>query len=297
MSKELTAHELMDQELVDTIRERLESNRQALHDLRGATRQLEMMNRKLQESESLKSHFLSNIRNEINNPLTSIMGLSRQLIAKPDAVENTALVGPMIYLEAFNLDFQLQNIFVAAELEAGEALPAYARVDVSGVIEAVLELLVHQISRKNIVVNKRFPAPLVFISDAHKLQVILKNLLSNALEYSPEGGEVEVSAELQDEDLFLAVRDAGIGIDPEHQDRVFDRFKQLESGATKSHPGHGLGLSVCKSLVELMGGSISLNSAPSCGCRVEVSFPVVTEEVNVTAQDSNVFLFDEPEEF
>ncbi|MDT8421742.1 MAG: HAMP domain-containing sensor histidine kinase [Desulfuromonadales bacterium] len=297
MSKELTAHELMDQELVDTIRDRLDSNRKALHDLREVTRQLEMMNRKLQESEALKSHFLSNIRNEINNPLTSIMGLSRQLIAKPDAVENTALVGPMIYLEAFNLDFQLQNIFIAAELEAGESLPAYARVDVAGVVDTVLDQQGHQLSRKNIALKVTVEKPLLFVSDAHKLQIIIMNLLSNALEFSPDGGEVEIRAEPRDGGLYLMVRDGGIGIAAADQDQVFDRFKQLESGTTKRHPGHGLGLSICKSLAELMEGSVTLVSAPGEGCRVEVFLPEVSIDVNMTAQDSNVFLFDEPEEF
>ena len=109
-------HKPSDEELIEEIRQRFEFNQNALADLQALTQKLEQMNERLKESEALKSQFLSNIRNEINNPLTSIMGLSRQLITKPDAVENTALVGPMIYMEAFNLDFQLQNIFIAAEL-------------------------------------------------------------------------------------------------------------------------------------------------------------------------------------
>lgn len=297
MSKELSGHELMDQELVDTLKERLDSNRKALHDLREVTKQLELINRKLQESEALKSHFLSNIRNEINNPLTSILGLSRQLIAKPDFTENMTLVGPMIYLEAFNLDFQLQNIFIAAELEAGEALPSYAKVDVAGVIDTTLDLQLHQISQKNISTTKTAPASLMFISDVQKLQIILMNLLSNALEFSPEGSKVEIIAELRDGGLSLAVKDTGIGIDPDNQARVFDRFHQLDAGTTKSHPGHGLGLSVSKSLAEMMEGTISLSSAPGEGCTVELFLPEPSVDVNMTAQDSNVFLFDEPEEF
>lgn len=297
MSKDLTAQEMTDQELVDVLKERLDSNRKALHDLREVTKQLELTNRKLQESEALKSHFLSNIRNEINNPLTSIMGLSRQLIAKPDSSDHTALVGPMIYLEAFNLDFQLQNIFVAAELEAGEAFPSYAKVDVGGVIDTVLDLQLHQISQKNISMSKNVEAPILFVSDAQKLQIVLLNLLSNALEFSPEGSKIELSAEVCDGGLVLAVKDTGIGIDPEKQARVFDRFHQLDTGTTKGHRGHGLGLSISKALTELMGGTISLTSAPGAGSTFELYLPEPDVDVNMTAQDSNVFLFDEPEEF
>lgn len=297
MSKELSGHELQDQELVDTLKERLDSNRKALHGLRAATKQLELINRKLQESEALKSHFLSNIRNEINNPLTSIMGLSRQLIAKPDSSENVSLVGPMIYMEAFNLDFQLQNIFIAAELEAGEAFPAYAKVDVVGVIDTTLDLQLHQISQKNISVIKTVPETLMFVSDAQKLQIILMNLLSNALEFSPEGAKVEIIAEQRDGGLCLAVKDSGVGIDSDDQVRVFDRFHQLDAGSTKKHPGHGLGLSISKALAELMEGTVSLSSTPGAGCTVELLLPAPNVDVNMTAQDSNVFLFDEPEEF
>lgn len=297
MSNELTAQEMTDQELVEILQERLDSNRKALHDLREVTRQLELINKKLQESEALKSHFLSNIRNEINNPLTSIMGLSRQLISRSDSAENTALVGPMIYLEAFNLDFQLQNIFIAAELEAGEAVPAYAKVDINGVVDTVLDLQLHQSSQKNISIIKNVPEALTFTSDAQKLQIILLNLLSNALEFSPERSKVEVVAELCEGGLSLAVKDAGVGIGSADQSRVFDRFHQLEEGTTKSHPGHGLGLSICKALAELMDGQISLDSAPGKGCTVALLLTEPDVDVNMTAKDSNVFLFDEPQEF
>lgn len=297
MNKQLTAEEMSDQELVEILKERLDSNRKALHDLREVTKQLELINKKLQESEALKSHFLSNIRNEINNPLTSIMGLSRQLIAKPDAPDNTALVGPMIYMEAFNLDFQLQNIFIAAELEAGEALPSYAKVDVAGVVDTALDLQLHQLSQKNISIEKNVPTPLTFTSDAQKLQIVLLNLLSNALEFSPEGAKVQVSAGLRDGGLSIVVKDNGVGIDEEKQARVFDRFYQLESGSTKSHPGHGLGLSISKALAELMEGTVSLESAPGEGSSVELFLPEPNVDVTTMAQDSNVFLFDEPEEF
>lgn len=297
MSHEMTAHELVDQELVDTLKERLDSNRKALHDLRVVTRQLELTNRKLQESEALKSHFLSNIRNEINNPLTSIMGLARQLIAKPETSENAALVGPMIYLEAFALDFQLQNIFIAAELEAGEAVPSYSRVDVIGIIDTVLDLQLHQIAQKNIAIGKTAPPALCFGSDAQKLQIILLNLLSNALEFAPNGSKVEIIAEARDGGISVAVRDSGIGIDPDQQARVFDRFHQLDAGTTKSHRGHGLGLSISKALAELMEGTISLSSAPGQGCTVELFLPEPSVAVSMTAQDSNVFLFDDAEEF
>ena len=118
--------EICDHELVDILQERLDSNRNALYDLKELTSVLEKTNARLQESESLKGQFLSNIRNEINNPLSSIMGLAQELLSSKDAGRKTELCAPLIYAEAFNLDFQLQNIFIAAELEAGESILSFA---------------------------------------------------------------------------------------------------------------------------------------------------------------------------
>ena len=100
-------HKPTDEELIEEIRRRFEFNRKALDDMRAMTRKLEQVNEKLQESEALKSQFLSNIRNEINNPLSAIMGLAAQLIDQscdPDVCRDTIR---MIYAEAFNLDAPL----------------------------------------------------------------------------------------------------------------------------------------------------------------------------------------------
>jgi signal transduction histidine kinase len=153
---------LTDDELIKELEERFAFNQKALEDLQNMTKKLEKMNSKLQESEALKSHFLSNIRNEINNPLTSIMGLSQQCLCNPSESERCTSVARMIYHEAFTLDFQLQNIFVAAELEAGEADPAFANVDVSTIIDRVVESQEFQISEKSMQIkaDREKPLPL-----------------------------------------------------------------------------------------------------------------------------------------
>ena len=163
---------LTDEELIKELEERFSFNQKALEDLQNMTKKLEAMNAKLQESEALKSHFLSNIRNEINNPLTSIMGLSHQCLSsqvEPDRFESIAR---MIYHEAFSLDFQLQNIFVAAELEAGEADPAFANVDVSTIIDRVVYAHDFQLSEKKMTIKADHEKQLVFSTDARMVRLI-----------------------------------------------------------------------------------------------------------------------------
>ncbi len=288
---------LTDQELIEALQQRLDFNRRALHDLQGATSQLEATNRKLQESEALKSHFLSNIRNEINNPLASIIGLSRQLAGGAGGVEMTAAIAQMIYAEAFQLDFQLQNIFVAAELEAGEAVPEGGRVEVAGIIGGALETLRHQAEQKAIAIRCAGPEDLSFVTDAAKLQLMVGNLLANAIEFTPEQGCVEIEFGLEEEYLRVAVRDSGAGIAPEDQELVFDRFRQLDSGSTKSHRGHGLGLSLVRALAQLLGGTVLLESSPGAGSIFTLVLPPASAVSDVAATDGNLFLFDQAEEF
>nr|NIQ97124.1 HAMP domain-containing histidine kinase [Desulfuromonadales bacterium]NIR33135.1 HAMP domain-containing histidine kinase [Desulfuromonadales bacterium]NIS43122.1 HAMP domain-containing histidine kinase [Desulfuromonadales bacterium] len=238
-----TPSKLTDQELIEELKDRFDFNRKALQDLAALTKKLEEVNSKLQDSEALKSHFLSNIRNEINNPLTSIMGLSRQLMEGNADPQKATSTGSLIYFEAFTLDFQLRNIFMAAELEAGEAVPAFAHVDICSLVTSALEMFDHQADLKKLDIVCSCARDLLFTTDAQKLQVMLHNLLANAIEYSGEGGKVEVTAEISDERLRIVVRDSGGGIEEKDREAIFDRFKQLEAGTTKSHPGHGLGLS------------------------------------------------------
>ncbi len=288
---------LSDDELIKELEERFAFNQKALCDLREMTEKLEVMNAKLQESEALKGHFLSNIRNEINNPLTSIMGLSQQCLCSQSESERCVSTARMIYHEAFSLDFQLQNIFVAAELEAGEINPAFSHVDVSTIIDRVVEAFDYQINEKQMEVEADRKMPLVFSTDARMVRLILINLLGNAVKFGSEAGRVDVSAKVVKNTLKLIVRDDGEGIAKVDQDTVFDRFRQLDSGTTKIHRGHGLGLSIVRSLVEMLDGELHISSAKGKGCVVTITLPQPDVEVKDVAQEGNLFIFDDAEQF
>jgi len=289
---------LTDEQLIHELQSRFAFKRKAFNDLTVITRQLEVTNRRLQESEAIKSHFLANIRNEINNPLTSIIGLSSQLMESGGGTEETAMVSRLIFSEAFNLDFQLQNILIAAELEAGESLPSFNRVDVSGVLDRVLDLLGHKIGEKGVTVVKSAPEKLLFTTDAQKLHLMVINLLANAIEFSPAGGKIEVVLAVSGAGLEVSVRDQGPGVPPEDRETIFDRFRQLDDSSTKMHPGHGLGLSIVKALTELFGGSVSLADGEGGGSLFAFTLPESDVEVcEDLSQEGNMFFFDQPETF
>ena len=106
-----------------------------------------------------------------------------------------------------------------------------------------------------------------------------------------------MTAEVVDGILRLTVKDDGEGIPKEDQETIFDRFRQLESGTTKSHRGHGLGLSIVRALVEMLGGELELESDQNKGCKVVISLPEPDAEVKDSAQEGNMFIFDDAEQF
>ena len=289
-------HNYTNDDLFAELKFRYDLNRSALSELQIVSQELEILNRKLQASEAMKGHFLSNIRNEINNPLTSISGLARHLMTGRCAPEQVSEIAGMIYSEAFDLDFQLRNIFVAAELEAGEAQPEFCNVEMESLLKNTVELLTRHLAVKQINVIESVTSstsPPLFVSDARMLQVMLSNLLTNAIKFSPVGGTVRVEMQISPTGLQLSVADHGSGIDPVDQKKIFDRFVQMESGTTRTHRGHGLGLSITRALVELLGGRVTVVSARGAGAKfnLDIPAPQLAATVSLHASDGNFFLF------
>ncbi len=295
---------LTDSELIEELDKRFKENEKAFNALKIMTKKLENLNAKLHDSETLKSSFLSNIKNEINNPLTSILLMSKELISgEPLDAETLSSVGRVIHSEAFSLNSQLRNIFAAAEFESGDATLCVSKTNINSLLNSTIESLQHKANRKAAKVNYT-PAggsesETSFNSDPDKLHLIIFNLLANAIEFSSEGGQVELMAWKQDGNLYISVKDHGAGIDRTDQDKIFDRFKQLDSGVTKNHLGHGLGLSIVKAAIDILNGTISVESEKEKGCAFTVSIPEgeVEPELGIVSDDGNEFIFEGAEEF
>jgi signal transduction histidine kinase len=287
-------------ELVGGLKNLHVQDRALKEQLKNLTKNLEELNTKLKESESLKTNFLSNIRNEINNPITTIMGLSEQIIRRlhpdPISVQKTA---ELIYSDAFDLDFQFRNIFVAAELEAGEYVANISNVDVESLIKRTINAFKHKAERKRLAISYSYKSIYetedknYFKTDSEKLKLILSNLLSNAIEFSLDDGKIELNIKRDDKYLVFSMKDYGIGFDMGDQKKIFERFRQLDTGMRRRHGGHGLGLSIIRDLIELFGGTISVISSQGQGSVFTVLIPEVEniEKIDVFSDDGNVFVF------
>lgn len=293
---------ISDDELIEELSNRFAQSRKAFSDLSVVNRKLLEMNERLERSESLKSNFLSNIRNEINNPLNAITGLASQLAIVGSGNEEIISISSLIGAEACHLDFQLRNIFMAAELEAGEVSPRCVKVHLASALRELVNSFLQVAAKKSVMLSlvcSQSEEGAIAVLDFEKFHIIISNLLSNAIEYSTAGGVVEVSFSIGgDGCLQISVQDHGVGIASEDQQRVFDRFVQLETGTTRAHLGHGLGLSITRALVELMQGSISLASVPGEGTLFTLTIPPcsILDDEESFSEAGNLFLFDDMSE-
>ncbi len=298
-------YKLTDIELIEELKNRFDENSKTFSSLKVLNERLVEVNEKLQESEALKSNFLSNIRNEMNNPLTSILCFSKMLFSGETLDrESVPSIARNIYSEAFNLDFQLRNIFVAAEIEAGETVPNISSVDVDMLINSLIELFSFKAKDKKIIIDYNTDNVsgnnAGFMTDPEKLQLILSNLFSNAIKYSHEGGRIEINAWRENGSLSVSVKDFGIGIDESELKAVFERFRQVDAGTTKSHSGHGLGAAVTKAITELLDGTIYVSSEKGSGSEFVIAIPEanINIEVDTYSGESNeIFFNDEEQEF
>jgi len=238
------------------------------------------VNEKLRDSERLKGHFISNITNEIVNPFASVLALAQNIKQLNESeISKAHQMAELIFEEAFHLDFQLKNIFAAALIEAGKEEIKYSEIDINQLsnhinsyFKPLLEKNCIQLSI-NVRTTRNNEVPILFTSDRDKLEMILKNLISNSIKYSPEDSFVEVKYQLSKGELQLEVSDHGKGINPEDRKVIFDRFKQLDERINSINTGHGLGLSIVQAYAEMLGGRVTLNTDFDSGTAVKVVIP------------------------
>lgn len=254
--------ELSNKALLEEFQRRLNAGEKALAQKEDMLKELNKLNKKLEKAEALKSHFISNIKNEINNPLTSILALSHNLLRKQNLLTEEAKRSlSLIYKEAHTLDFQLANIITAAEIEAGESVPQLVNIHVNDNIQSVIKTFESSIKAKLLAIKISGDDDARFVTDNHYFKVIVSNLISNAIKFNKEGGQVNIEIAEGVDHLTLQVSNTGKSIKEDELPQIFDRFSQVEMSNVKDYLGYGLGLSVTRDLVEILNGSIEVVSS------------------------------------
>jgi signal transduction histidine kinase len=243
------------------------------------------LNKQLIESEKAKSRFLSLIANELNNPMTALLGMIPHLA--PPVGDAREAIFDLAHEEALLLDSRIQNLVAASEIESGEMDSTYALVDPKVLIEEALKSFKYRIKSKNIKVMLESSLDTKIVSDPRKLYLILKNILANACDYGDAGQIVNVDIAQNDSNMIIAVKNKGTLPHVEYKPQIFTRFA---NGPQGDH-GLGLGLSIARELCERLGGNIDYDSQEST-VTFTMTFPLQSTLPDSNACGSNEFLFE-----
>ncbi|MFA6572074.1 MAG: ATP-binding protein, partial [Bacteroidota bacterium] len=227
-----------------------------------------------EESDKLKTAFLQNMSHEIRTPLNGIIGFSGLLNGKDLSKDDIKDFTSMISQSGQRLIEIVNNVLDISKIQTGQVKIEQKPIVINSIFSDLFTFFSHLAEAKNISLNyHNLDDKLRTIySDETKLHQILTNLINNAVKFT-KSGSIDFGYEIKGNVIELYVKDTGIGIPPEFYDRIFDRFTQADLSITRGYEGAGLGLAICKGLVELLGGRIWLESEINKGTTFFFTLP------------------------
>ncbi|MFA7638114.1 MAG: ATP-binding protein, partial [Parvibaculum sp.] len=224
-----------------------------------------------------KSEFLANMSHELRTPLNAIIGFSE--------IMGSGLFGELgspkykeyatdIHASGTHLLELINDILDMSKIEAGRMTLETQEIEISDVVEESLRLVSGRADMANVTIENALPALPGVRADKRAVKQVLLNLLSNAVKFTPAGGSIYLRGSAADSVITLAVEDTGIGIPASALPKIGRPFEQVESQHSKTHKGTGLGLALSRSLVELHGGTLTIESTEGVGTKVSFTLPL-----------------------
>ncbi|AKT30932.1 response regulator [Pseudomonas syringae pv. actinidiae] len=307
--KESQAHLETQQAELEQTNEQLAEQSQALADQRDALdRNNEELNiaqgelqaraDELQRASKYKSEFLANMSHELRTPLNSSLILAKLLAENPseNLTAEQVKFAESIYSAGNDLLNLINDILDISKVEAGKLEVRPENSSVSRLVEGLRGLFQPLAAEKKLAftVDIQAGAPTMLFTDRQRLEQILKNLLSNAIKFTEAGAVSMVVSRQPGAGIVFSVRDSGIGIAEEHQQGIFEAFRQADGTTNRRYGGTGLGLSISRDLAALLGGSISVTSAPGQGSIFTLVLPEQYVEQDPQAPGSEPLVMHTP---
>ncbi len=229
---------------------------------------------RFREAEEIKSTFISVISHELKTPVALIKGYASTLLREDAHWDEETLNESLAVIEeeSDRLDELINNLLDASRLQAGALTLDVDFVALDKLATSLVDKFRTQTDAHLLTVD--FPQNFPTVpADAERIRQVLTNLLNNAIKYSPRGGTIRVSGEVQANQVIISVRDEGIGLAPDDTERIFDRFTRVDNALSRRTQGAGLGLFLARAIVEAHGGRIWVDSQPSQGADFHFSLP------------------------
>ncbi|MBK4156910.1 sensor histidine kinase [Corynebacterium macginleyi] len=229
--------------------------------------------------ESARRDFVANVSHELKNPVGGIALLSEALLQDPADPEHVKYFATKVQKEANRMADMVSELISLSKLQGAEALPEMEPLYVDDVIDEAMSRNQLAADARSITLTLGPSEGVQVKGDRSLLVTALSNLISNAINYSPEELPVSISQKVVGDDVVLIrVTDRGIGIPPEHQKRVFERFFRVDQARSRQTGGTGLGLAIVKHVVANHGGNIKLWSRPGTGSTFTIELPIYKEK-------------------
>jgi two-component system phosphate regulon sensor histidine kinase PhoR len=231
----------------------------------------------LRRLENLRRELVANVSHELKTPLAAIKAYAEtlRLGAVNDPDNNLAFVR-RIEEQADRLHELILDILQIARLEQGQETFDIGPVPLAGVVDDACHQFADAAAAKQIELQSELADGLVAMADEEGVHTILTNLIDNALKYTPSGGRITIRGRSSEGFVVVEVEDTGIGIAPQDQSRIFERFYRVDKARSREIGGTGLGLSIVKHLAQSFGGAVSLTSQPGHGSTFRVELPVAS---------------------
>ena len=229
---------------------------------------------KLEQVETMRRQLIGDISHELRTPLTAIKGSMEGLIDGVLPANEGTFHG--IYREADRLQRLVSDLQELSQVEAGAFELHLQPIDVIDLVQATIKRLELQFGDKGVVIESDVPNGLPPVrADHDRLSQVMLNLVGNALQYTPSGGRVRITAIRHEDEIYISITDTGIGIPPEHLEHLFTRFYRIDKSRSRVGGGSGIGLTIAKHLVEAHGGRIWVESSgPGKGSTFTFTLPI-----------------------